>query len=61
MLSFLILTLAGLGIIFSYIFISLPQVRYLVSAYPYIFWGLAVEIHLLHEYFINRKSTNQAL
>ncbi len=61
MLSFLVLTLAGPGIIFSYIFISLPQVRYLVSAYPYVFWGLAVEIHLLHEYFINRKSTNQAL
>jgi len=60
-LNFLILTLAGTGIIFSYIFVSLPQVRYLASAYPYIFWGLAIEIHILHEYFINRKKANQVL
>ncbi len=60
-LTFLILTLAGTGIVFSYIFVSLPQVRYLTSAYPYIFWGLAVEIHLLYEYFINRKKINQVL
>lgn len=50
MLSLLVFTLSGIIITLSYIVVSLPQVRYLASAYPYLFWGLALELHYLYSY-----------
>ena len=40
----MLLTLSGPLIVLSYIVVSLPQVRYMMSAYPYIFLGVAIEL-----------------
>jgi hypothetical protein len=54
-LGLLILTLSGISIVLSYTFASTPQVRYLASAYPYMLWGLAIEIYCIYKALFDKS------
>jgi hypothetical protein len=54
-LSLLILTLSGISIVLSYTFASTPQVRYLASGYPYMLWGLAIEICCIYKALFDKS------
>ena len=54
-LGLLILTLSGISIVLSYTFASTPQVRYLTSGYPYMLWGLAIEIYCIYKALFDKS------
>jgi hypothetical protein len=54
-LSLLILTLSSISIVLSYTFASTPQVRYLASGYPYMIWGLAIEIYCIYKALFDKS------
>jgi len=54
-LSLLILTLSSISIVLSYTFASTPQVRYLTSGYPYMLWGLAIEIYCIYKALFDKS------
>jgi hypothetical protein len=54
-LGLLILTLSGISIVLSYTFASTPQVRYLASGYPYMLWGLAIEIYCIYKALFDKS------
>ena len=54
-LGLLILTLSSISIVLSYTFASTPQVRYLASGYPYMLWGLAIEIYCIYKALFDKS------
>ncbi len=54
-LGLLILTLSSISIVLSYTFVSTPQVRYLASGYPYMMWGLAIEIYCIYKALFDKS------
>lgn len=54
-LSLLILTLSSISIVLSCTFASTPQVRYLASGYPYMIWGLAIEIYCIYKALFDKS------
>jgi len=54
-LGLLILTLSGISIVLSYTFASTPQVKYLASGYPYMLWGLAIEIYCIYKALFDKS------